>query len=303
MIRFNSSRVMGTPSYYVQMLMPRNIGTQVVKVTQENPYKARKQKQLTPKESRVGFATWGTQASFTLPTPLPTTSKTDFISGKWQLNAQEGTVSQTGDRQQCVAVVDAPVGDHYTIKCRARKDGGEEGFIVVFNYVDPQHYCWVNFGGWGNTQHAIEQVGGTGKIQTAMKPGMVETGRWYDVTLTVAGDSVKAWLDDDLVFDEVLKQNTSLGVFSCATIDESTGELIVKVVNSQEEGTTAKLNLQNFDVKSAKLIQLRANDGEDENSLTNPTNISPTYHELSPEGHTVEVELPAFSLNIIRIKQ
>lgn len=303
MIRFNSSRVMGTPSYYVQMLMPRNIGTQVVKVSQENPYKAQKRKQLTPKESRVGFATWGTQASFTLPAQLPQTSKTNFVSGRWQTNAADGTVSQTSNRQQCVAMVDAPVGDHYTIKCRARKDGGEEGFMIVFNYVDPQHYCWVNFGGWGNSQHAIEQIGGTGKIQTAMKPGKVETGRWYDVTLTVAGDSVKAWLDDDLVFDEVLKQNTSLGVFSSATIDETTGELIVKVVNSQDEGTTAKLNLQNFNTKSAKLIRLRANDGEDENSLPNPTNISPTYHELSPEGNTVEVELPAFSLNIIRIKQ
>ena len=302
MIRFNSSRVMGTPSYYVQMLMPQNIGTQVVKVRQENPYKIKKQKQLTPKESRVGFATWGTQASFKHPSQQPNAGKPEFITGDWQFNAQEGVLSQTSNHQQCVAMLDTPVSDHYTIKCRARKDGGDEGFMIVFNYVDPQHYCWVNFGGWDNTQHAIEQIGGTGKIQTAMKPGKVETGRWYDVTLTVAGDSVKAWLDNDLVFDEVLKHNTSLGVFSSATIDETTGELIVKVVNSQEEGTTAKLNLQNFDVKSAKLIRLHANDGEDENSLSNPTNISPTQHELSPNGNTIEVELPAFSLNIIRIK-
>ncbi|MCH5311918.1 MAG: carbohydrate binding domain-containing protein [Prevotella sp.] len=297
MIRFNSSRVMGTPSYYVQMLMPRNIGTQVVKVTQENPYKGKKQKQITPKESRAGYATWGTQASF-----APSAGKLDFITGDWQLNAQEGFVSQRSDHMPCVAIADTPVGDHYTFKCRARKDGGDEGFMIIFNYVDPQHYCWINFGGWGNTQHAIEQVGGSGKIQTAMRQGKVETGRWYDVTLTVAGDSVKAWLDDELVFDETLKHNTSLGVYSSATIDETTGELIVKIVNSQEEGTTAKLNLWNFDAKSAKLIRLRANDGEDENTLSTPTNISPTQHELSPEGNTVEVELPAFSLNIIRIK-
>ncbi|MCH5312727.1 MAG: arabinosidase, partial [Prevotella sp.] len=31
MIRFNSSKAMGTPSYYVQQLFPNNIGTQVVK--------------------------------------------------------------------------------------------------------------------------------------------------------------------------------------------------------------------------------------------------------------------------------
>ena len=114
---------------------------------------------------------------------------------------------------------------------------------------------------------------------------------------------MKAWLDQDLIFDTVLKRNTSLGVFSSATIDERSGELIVKVVNSQEEGTTARLNISNFDVKSAKVIRLRANSGEDENTLQQPTNIYPTEHELSPECQTVDVELPAYSLNIIRIKQ
>jgi len=40
----------------------------------------------------------------------------------------------------------------------------------------------------------------------------------------------------------------------------------------------------------------------DENTLQQPTNIYPTQHELSPEGNQVEVEIPAYSLNIIRIK-
>ena len=302
MIRFNSSRVMGTPSYYVQMLMPRNVGTQVVKVSQTNPYEgAAFRKPVTPQKSRVGYATWGTKASYTHVDPLPKTGKPEFVVGDWQL--ANDVLSQTSLREQCVALCTAEVGDHYTVKCRARKDDGREGFIIVFNYVDPQHYCWVNFGGWGNTQHGLEQINGSGKSQTATKRGRVEAGRWYDVTLTVSGDSVKAWLDKDLVFDTVLKHDTSTGVFSSATIDDQTGELIVKVVNSQAEGTTARLNISNFAVKSAKLIQLRANTGYDENTLQQPTNISPTEHELSPECNAVDVELPAYSLNIIRIKK
>lgn len=302
MIRFNSSRVMGTPSYYVQMLMPRNVGTQVVKVSQTNPYEgAAFRKPVTPQKSRVGYATWGTKASYTHMDPLPKTGKPEYVFGDWQVT--DGVLSQTSLREQCVALCTAEVGDHYTVKCRARKDDGREGFMIVFNYVDPQHYCWVNFGGWGNTQHGLEQINGSGKSQTATKRGRVEAGRWYDVTLTVSGDSVKAWLDNDLVFDTVLKHDTSTGVFSSATIDDQTGELIVKVVNSQAEGTTARLNISNFAVKSAKLIQLRANTGYDENTLQQPTNISPTEHELSPECNAVDVELPAYSLNIIRIKK
>ena len=302
MIRFSSSRVMGTPSYYVQMLMPRNIGTQVVKLSQTNPY-SNSAKAITPPQSHVGFGTWGTKASYTHPEGVPKTGKPVFVSGQWQLGSDE-VLRQTSLDEQCVAICRTPFdSDHYTCKFRARKDEGAEGFLIVFNYVDEHNYCWLNFGGWGNTQHAIEQISDGGKIQTVTRRGRVETGRWYDVTLTVSGDSVKAWLDRDLIFDTVLKRNTSLGVFSSATIDEQTGELIVKVVNSQAEGTTARLNISNFDVKSAKVIRLRANSGEDENTLQQPTNIYPTEHELSPEGQTVDVELPAYSLNIIRIKQ
>ena len=301
MIRFSSSRVMGTPSYYVQMLMPRNIGTQVVKVSQTNPYTGIV-KPITPKQSRVGYSAWGTEASYTHCEPLPKSGKPEIVSGKWEMN--DGILQHKGRMEAPLAVCRQTIdSDHYTIKCRARKDNGHEGFIIVFNYVDEQNYCWLNFGGWGNSQHAIEQISSGGKIQADIKPGRVETGRWYDVTLTVSGDSVKAWLDSDLIFDTVLKRNTSLGVFSSATIDEATGELIVKVVNSQEEGTTARLNLKNFDVRSAKLIRLRANSGEDENTLLQPTNISPTEHELSPECNSIDVELPAYSLNIIRIKK
>ena len=301
MIRFSSSRVMGTPSYYVQMLMPQNIGTQVVKVSQTNPYDATT-KPITPKQSRVGYSAWGTQASYTHCEPLAKSGKPEFVSGKWEVN--DGILQHKDNMEAplaiCKQVIDT---DHYTIQCRARKDSGPEGFIIVFNYVDEQNFCWLNFGGWGNTQHAIEQISSGGKIQTVTKRGRVQEGKWYDVTLTVSGDSVKAWLDNDLVFDTVLKHNTSLGIFSSATIEDTTGELIVKVVNSQEEGTTARLNISNFNVRSAKLIRLRANSGEDENTLQQPTNIFPTQHELSPECNTVELELPAYSLNIIRIKQ
>ena len=33
-------------------------------------------------------------------------------------------------------------------------------------------------------------------FQAATHSGSVETGKWYDVKLTVAGDSVKAWLEN-----------------------------------------------------------------------------------------------------------
>ncbi|UKK50902.1 carbohydrate binding domain-containing protein [Prevotella sp. E13-17] len=298
MIRFNSSRVMGTPSYYVQMLMPQHLGTQVVKVQQDNPYETmRLQTSVTPKRSRAGFATWATKASFKPNNDM------ESVSGEW--NFDGSLVSQRSMRDQCVAVEKHVIdGDHYTLKYRARKDSGREGFMIVFNYVNDQNYCWANFGGWGNTQHGIEQIVGGSKMQTDTKHGHIEQGRWYDITLQVAGDSVKAWLDNELVFDTMLKHDTSKGLFSSATIDENTNELIVKVVNTSDEATTAALNLSHFSAKCARVIRLVANDGMDENTLQQPTNIHPVEQILSPEtAQKVLVEIPAFSLNIIRIRQ
>ena len=64
MIRFNSHKVMGTPSYYVQQLFPNNIGTQVLKT--DWTYKLtlpQANKEEENKPVQVGLATWNTSNS------------------------------------------------------------------------------------------------------------------------------------------------------------------------------------------------------------------------------------------------
>ena len=295
MIRFSSSRVMGTPSYYVQQLMPQHLGTQVVKVEQNNPYKGKVRKPLTPKQSRVGFGTWNTRATFEADKEM------EYVYGDWQ---KEGnTVRQTGhkDATLCIgkSIIDS---DHYTCKFRARKDEGAEGFIIIFNYVDEKNYCWVNFGGWTNSQHAIEQISNGGKLLADRKRGRIEAGRWYDVTLQVNGDSVKAWLDNELVFDTILKHDDTKGIFSSATIDDASGELIVKVANTSDAATTARIRLKNMEPTCARVVRLSPNDGTEENTLDAPTAIHPVEQLLSPENGSILLDVPPYSLNIVRIK-
>lgn len=303
MIRFNSEKVMGTPSYYVQMLMPQNVGTRVVNVEQVNPYNDLKNTTITPKQSKVGYGTWNTHASFKNPDFLSNDIDVRSIHGQWSKKT-DGIIEQTSNDQQCVGIYDHILSDHYTVKFHARKDSGDEGFIVVFNYVDENNYCWVNFGGWGNTQHGIEQVYGGDKNQTTTKRGHIEKGRWYEITLNVEGDHVKVWLDDQKVFDTDLKHDTSKGIFSSATIDEKTNELIIKVVNTSDQATTTDIHLDNFKVKNGKIIRLASNNGSDENTLQNPTNIHPIEEFVSPESESqVLVYIPSYSLNIIRLKK
>ena len=157
-----------------------------------------------PSQSRVGYSAWCTQVSYTHCEPLPKTGKPEMVAGTWEVN--DGILQHKAGEKAPLAICNYVIpSDHYTIECHARKDGGPEGFVIVFNYVDRQHYCQLNFGTSGNTQHAIEQISGDIRTKTATRPGSVDSGRWYDVRLTVAGDSVKAWLDDMPVFDDVLR--------------------------------------------------------------------------------------------------
>ena len=311
MIRFNSSRVMCTPSYYVQKLMAQNVGTRVLKINQQNPQNMTVTQPVNSGTFQLGVGTWNTQASFEFVsfdgdnakmTDIKNSELIKPISGEWDVNGN--SVTQKSTKESCIAVGTAKITtDAYTLKLRARKDGGDEGFIVIFNYVDKNNYNWLNVGGWGNSMHAIEQVVNGSKMQTGMKAGHIEQGRWYDVTVNVKGDSVKCYLDKDLIFNTKLKANTSTGVYSNATLDEANNEIIVKVANTSAAATTAKLNLKNFDAKNACVIRLTSLDGSDENTINNPTNVYPVEETLSPTDDCIMVDVPSNSLNIIKIKK
>ena len=159
---------------------------------------------ITPSQSRVGYSAWNTQVSYTHCAPLPKTGKPELVSGNWEMN--DGVLQHKACEEAPLAICNYVIpSDHYTIQCTARKDSGPDGFIIVFNYVDAQHYCQLNCGYEGNTKHAIEQISGDKRKQLATRSGSIETGKWYNVKLTVAGDCIKAWLDNELIFDEVLK--------------------------------------------------------------------------------------------------
>ena len=51
------------------------------------------------------------------------------------------------------------------------------------------------------------------------------------------------------------------------------------------------------------MVRLSANDGMEENTLIAPTTIHPIEQVLSPEDDNVLLDVPPYSLNIVRMKQ
>ncbi len=318
MIRFNSSQAMGTPSYYVQNLFSNNIGKQVLitdftyNLTKPKPVEADKSK-----TKHIGFATWGTDATYRNPQliingrsiPLSDISQWHKALGNWTISNDE--VRQQGNSQPAMIVCPEPIdADTYTFKVQAKKLAGAEGFIAMFGQEDVDNYLWYNVGGWTNTLNNVEQAfdGNRNPICDGTRFS-VEPGRWYDIQVDVVGDSIKCYLDGQLDLSCKARENSQYeGVFASTTIDDSEKLMYVKVVNVGSGFSDGIINLWNCRVDTTKddpvtLIRLSSEKGRDENTMDNPDKISPVTAQAEKISETdIRFNVPPYSVNILKIK-
>jgi alpha-L-arabinofuranosidase len=93
-------------------------------------------------------------------------------------------------------------------------------------------------------------------------------------------------------------------LFASATLDKSTGELIVKIVNTLCKAQTATVQLDGNKKPDAKarLIVLKSENLEAMNSLEAPSVIVPSETALEIKGKTVALTLAPYSFSVIRVK-
>jgi len=321
LICFDSSRVYGLPSYYVQKMFAENRGDVVLPVAVTSPVM-----EGSTDERRnggaIGVGTWLTQAEFkdikVVAQPPSageqrntpggggaTLFSCDFADGTkgWRLLGGDWHVEDHMLRQNSSAEnVRAIAGDRswtdYTYTLKARKLGGAEGFLILFNVRDDKRKSWWNLGGWGNQQHAIEMGGLVGNSV----PGSIETGRWYDIRIEVSGKTIKCYLDGKLIHDVTPPVLKSL--YASASRAKDSGEIILKVVNTSKSELTTDIKLSG--VKSvqgpAQATVLTSENPTDENSLTEPTKIAPATKTIDVKAPSFQHAFPGNSVTILRLK-
>lgn len=328
MIRFNSAKAFGTPSYWVQQLFPSHLGNVLVDSKME--WKLPESLPTTATvPMQVGVATWNTNSSYRDPqlivdgqpvelpainewqklnrTPAHRPGGPNYVPALRQWNVEEGMVTSQGSGEglRWMCPVQIPAGKPYTYRVRARKNSGAEGFLVVFNYQNDKEFDWFNVGGWNNTQNNIEQTVDGGKM--TVTSGMnyrVNTDQWYDLEVRADGDSMFCYVDGKLQFATLHRNANMRGVYSNATLDEATNTLYVKVVNVGDTGTTGTLNLENGAAATAEMVRLSSESGQDENTMQYPQNIVPRSARVDVDGSGQRITFPVapFSVNIITLR-
>ncbi len=220
----------------------------------------------------------------------------------WQPDGGRWTVENGAYRQNRRAVGLSYLGDEswsdYTLTLKARKLGGAEGFLVVFGRKGESKYWW-NIGGWNNTQRAIEY--NQSPVGRPVR-GRIETDRWYDVKVELAGNRIRCYLDGQLIHDTTAPATERF--YAVAGRDESSGDIVIKASNAAGEPVTATLNLRGVnELKPAGAVTvLTSSQLSDNNSLDEPRRVAPVETRLNVTGREFPHEFPAHSFSLLRLK-
>lgn len=306
LINFDSSKWYGLPSYYVQKLFSENRGDVYLPTVVQSPIA---EPLITG--GKIGVGTWNTAAEFK---DIQVTGpdgrvlfQSDFSkgSGGWKLlgdgadwKVQDGALRQNAEREFIRALAGDKKWTDYTLTLKARKISGAEGFLILFHINGDEDRTWWNIGGWGNTQDAIEN----GPLDS--KPGHIETDHWYDIKVTVAGKHVKCWLDGQLIhdvdFDSASKVNS---LYATSATDAQTGDLIVKVVNTQAGPLETELDFPGAKLSGKGIAAvLTSENPTDENSLETPTKVSPKTQDVTFSGNSLTRAFPGNSFTVLRLQ-
>jgi alpha-L-arabinofuranosidase len=299
MIRFDAAHSWGSPSYYVQRLFAENVGTTMV------ASEVKQTRRQRPSKFSIGFGSWNTEVEYkdvklTIDqSPLTIAPDLNVKKGKWTVD--DGIISQTTQTTECVAICPEVFNaTSYDLTLKARKQAGDEGFLIIFDYFDEDNYKWLNLGGWGNTQHGIETTVAASKSTAIAASGTIEKDRWYDIRIEVRDEQIRAYVDGQLVHDIAMATPDML--YANAMVDKQTGELVVKVVNFDDVMIPLQMNIKGADIVSSTITLLTSENGKDENTFAEPEKVVPTSTECNLTFKESLYMTPANSLTVWRMK-
>ncbi len=299
-------RVYGTVNYYAQELFMQNRGD-VVLPTSNNAT-------VTPVApvGRIGLGTEGAAAEFKnvrVTRGSETLLSEDFLGagkawdgpGLW--SAKDGVLRQQDDNRATLSLAgDSSWGD-YTFSVKARKLAGPDGLVFVVRARDPEDYVAWRLGGWRNQFHGIVWRLGQQDQLIARSAGSLEPKRWYDVKLMVEGSHLDCYLDGQLVQSADIPVRHTPRFFTSATGDRKSGDVILKVVNSAEEPTTASIQLHGLKAASGsgQASILSSQSMLDENTFDKPTNVTPKTESFTVANPDFSYTFKPYSLTVLRI--
>ncbi|MBP2631356.1 MAG: hypothetical protein H6Q70_1984 [Firmicutes bacterium] len=318
-IVYNSSSVYGTPSYYVQKMFANNLGNVVIPTTLKNLNSTIDTTSTSQIVGQVGIGSWDTAVSYYNVSVTKNSDSSILLSNdfsedapKWK--AKSGTWNLTYNQTNTTVepgmiVAGSSDWNNYTLELTAQKVSGSEGMMIYFGFLDGDNFYDLNLGGWKNTLHAIQKNDNGSTSLLASQAGSITAGQSYKIKIVVSETNIKAYLDDQLLFDVTdstpLKPATRDPLYFVTSKDNESGDIIMKVVNPNDEDEKTVIKIKGVEkIIGGTASVLTSNNIADENSFANPSKVAPVDSRFVSCGESNQFNyiFSKNSVTVLRLK-
>ncbi|BCJ94927.1 alpha-N-arabinofuranosidase [Anaerocolumna cellulosilytica] len=300
MIWYNNHQVFGTANYYVQKLFMNHQGDRLLAIKAE-------------KEPEAVLVT-ETPDSIFGDIILATNDSEAEYSEISVVNDDTGEVKYFDDRRVKkgeLAYITRVLWKNYTVKLKAKETEGVKGFNLYFghqpkgdkpfaNSLSGNEFQW-EIGGWQNQDVVLcERNNGRGSCLSQCM-FTVERDRVYQLELKVRERFIKTFIDGNEYHAIESKPVMVKPLYYSSSIDESTGEVIIKAVNIQKVDCEAEIKILHAEVMEGKVFTLENYPLEGENSFERPDWIKPVQKELRIENSGFSYVFKSNSMTVFRL--
>jgi alpha-L-arabinofuranosidase len=293
MIWFNNHEVFGTANYYVQKLFMQHQGDHLLTVQAEG-FDMDAKRKSGPISGKILVAGDRIEARFY-------EIKLKNIDTGEEISYPEVFTNADGG----LKLLDEVNWDRYVLTLKARKISGVKGFIIYFGWKEENNCLFWEIGGWQNQDSMVSsRVNGRNSCLTHSLL-TVDTDREYRLSLEVSGRHICTFVDGTLINDTQDMLPVIEPLYYTASREASSGDVILKAVNLQDEPVDVVVSLDGIVHKkfSGTVFEMSGFESDAQNSFETPRAVVPVQRDFSADGNIFRYRFPKQSVTILRLRE
>lgn len=193
--------------------------------------------------------------------------------------------------------------DHYSITMKGEMLYGRRGFMLQYGNRDEKNRYQWEIGGWQNMDSALTQdIAGRNSCLT-QSSFTVAADREYELKLEIEGRHLRAYIDGELIHEIHHAPVKIEPLYTTASIDRQSGDVIVKLVNVQKRPIDTVLHMEGIEQAKGTAYIMSGFALEDENSFAEPLKVSPREEEIQLTQGCCSCHIDGESVQVLRFQK
>lgn len=193
--------------------------------------------------------------------------------------------------------------DHYIITVKGEMLYGRRGFMLQYGNRDEKNRYQWEIGGWQNMDSALTQdIAGRNSCLT-QSSFTVAADREYELKLEIEGRHLRAHIDGELIHEIHHAPVKIEPLYTAASIDRQSGDVIVKLVNVQKRPIDTVLHMEGIEQAKGTAYIMSGFALEDENSFAEPLKVSPREEEIQLTQGCCSCHIDGESVQVLRFQK